>query len=509
MHVTARRLSRPHCFSWKRLLQQVQRLKKFCSMDDFVREKLIEWKLEALIPKFEHEEIDKESFFILDDASIAALVPVIGPRLKLKSHLKKLNEELQLEPVEYGPSAGPSLDQQHEAMSPGLEGTFKIREALEKTPEGKDIICSLDTKQFISLKQRRAMVRILVSHLIERFGETPASVAKKNLASSLVSEFPCLKDQHGNGTEAWYSPGRNHRPATGFIEERLRNVRKRLRSGKCRPNPVENCVTSSLVLQETDISDERAVAMTEWLKNNIWPLNQVEEYMKQTAIYRAKWIRDHGSKTVQEINREYPRLLDTPGMIAQDFAVLHPACAGKLSEKWMPVFKDRILGFASQEKQALGLLSRVDSVCADAQGDMALRLLPVVLPAPVYRIGRKSFRPSCEETRKSFIDLKPVGTNMVEFLSEAQVTRPYPFVLALGDDQRCCQSFVVINGQAMEQSTLVAAVDICFKAFYVFDINFPPQCAPAWEFLQTVVYELPGQESPSIRLLRAFVFATR
>ncbi|KAL7855271.1 hypothetical protein SRHO_G00174610 [Serrasalmus rhombeus] len=43
------------------------------------------------------------------------------------------------------------------------------------------------------------MVRILVSHLIERDGETPALETKKNLASSLVTEFPYLRDQHGNG----------------------------------------------------------------------------------------------------------------------------------------------------------------------------------------------------------------------------------------------------------------------------------------------------------------------
>ncbi|XP_049333160.1 uncharacterized protein LOC111195806 isoform X2 [Astyanax mexicanus] len=484
----------------------------FCFMDTFVKEKLKEWKLDSLIPRFELEEIDKESFILLDDASIAALVPVIGPRLKLRSHLRKLTEsskDPQHELVEYSPTAGPSMDQQHEAMSSGQGELFKIREALNKTPDGRDIVCSLDTEQCLSLKQRRAMVRILVSYLIERFGETPSSETKKNMASSLVTEFPCLKDQHGNGNEAWYSPGRNHRPATGFIEERLRNVRKRLRSGTSRPSHVENNVISSLVLPETEISDERAEAMMEWLKNNIRPLSQVEEYMKQTAIHRAKWIREHGSKTMEEIKREYPRLLDTPGMIAQDFSILHPACAGKLAEKWMPVFKDKILRFASQEKQASGIISKVDSVCTDAQGDMALRLLPVILPASVYRIGRKSFRPSCEETKKSFIDLQPVGTNMVEFLSEAQGTRPYPFVLALGDDQRCSQSFVVINGEAMEQSTLIGAVDVCFKAYYVFDINYPRQCSSVWEFLQTVVYELPGQESPSVRLLRAFIFSTQ
>ncbi len=63
------------------------------------------------------------------------------------------------------------------------------------------------------------------------------------------------------------------------------------------------------------MDSERATQMTEWLKNNIWPASQVEQYMKETAIQRAKWIRDNGSKTIMEIVKEYPRLLDTPGMV--------------------------------------------------------------------------------------------------------------------------------------------------------------------------------------------------
>lgn len=53
--------------------------------------------------------------------------------------------------------------------------------------------------------------------------------------------------------------------------------------------------------------------MTKWL-NNIWPANQVSEYMNETAIQRAQWTRQNGAKTV-EIVRKYPRLLDTPGMM--------------------------------------------------------------------------------------------------------------------------------------------------------------------------------------------------
>ncbi len=70
------------------------------------------------------------------------------------------------------------------------------------------------------------------------------------------------------------------------------------------------------------MDSERATQMTEWLKNNIWPASQVEQYMKETAIQRAKWIRDNGSKTIMEIVKEYPRLLDTPGMVGLKIKLL-------------------------------------------------------------------------------------------------------------------------------------------------------------------------------------------
>lgn len=55
--------------------------------------------------------------------------------------------------------------------------------------------------------------------------------------------------------------------------------------------------------------------MKEWLKNNIWPQDQVSDYMADTAIHRAQWIRSDGSKSLPEILAEYPRFLDTPGMV--------------------------------------------------------------------------------------------------------------------------------------------------------------------------------------------------
>ncbi|KAL1276334.1 hypothetical protein QQF64_035957 [Cirrhinus molitorella] len=91
-----------------------------------------------------------------------------------------------------------------------------------------------------------------------------------------------------------------------------------------------------------------------------------------------------------------------------DFSILNPNSATNLTENWVPVFKDKILQFASREKQTLHLLSNMEMMSA---------VLPVVLPTSVYKIGRKTFRPTFIETRKAFIDIQPIGTNMAEYSS--------------------------------------------------------------------------------------------
>lgn len=53
--------------------------------------------------------------------------------------------------------------------------------------------------------------------------------------------------------------------------------------------------------------------LKDWLRNNHQPLSQVETYMQDTAVYRAKCIRDN-NWTIDHILEEFPRLM-TKGMV--------------------------------------------------------------------------------------------------------------------------------------------------------------------------------------------------
>ena len=52
----------------------------------------------------------------------------------------------------------------------------------------------------------------------------------------------------------------------------------------------------------------------QWLKDNIEPVGQVQDYMRATSEYRREWIRNP-FRTVAEIVSEFQRLLDE-GMVS-------------------------------------------------------------------------------------------------------------------------------------------------------------------------------------------------
>ncbi|TNN29476.1 hypothetical protein EYF80_060375 [Liparis tanakae] len=58
-------------------------------MDDFVRDKLSEWKLSKFIDTFKEQGIDKDSIYCLDDEDIHHLFPTIGPRRNQKQKIPK------------------------------------------------------------------------------------------------------------------------------------------------------------------------------------------------------------------------------------------------------------------------------------------------------------------------------------------------------------------------------------------------------------------------------------
>lgn len=83
---------------------------------------------------------------------------------------------------------------------------------------------------------------------------------------------------------------------------------------------------------------------------------------------------------------------------------------------------------------------------------------------------------------------------------------PQPFVVCRGSRITPSQTYVIIERNALPQQSLMKAIDVCFKAMYIFDIEYQPTCKIAWQFLQVVIYDFTEASiTSSIRNLRAFI----
>lgn len=117
-------------------------------------------------------------------------------------------------------------------------------------------------------------------------------------------------------------------------------------------------------------------------------------------------------------------------------------------------------------------------------------------------------------TNLYFISLQ-VGTNIPDYLQTVQNggIKRQPYILMLGTRLNPSQFFVIIEGLALEQTSLLKAMDACFSAFYVLDLIYPLQCHTTWEFVQKFFYCLEGGKgkavtSPSVRSLRTHLERT-
>ncbi|XP_030848855.1 uncharacterized protein LOC115927278 [Strongylocentrotus purpuratus] len=134
--------------------------------------------------------------------------------------------------------------------------------------------------------------------------------------------------------------------------------------------------------------------------------------------------------------------------------------------------------------------------------NLAFCLLSHLFPG---KKSTKGGRASIQEALDNFIDFQKEGTNVEAYKSSHG--RNQPFILALGG-HFCnpAQTFVVLEHHVLEQKSLVAAVDLCYKIFQIFDLQYPCQARAMWVVMDTIAFDVkPGaQESGAVRAFRAY-----
>ncbi|XP_035713852.1 uncharacterized protein LOC118438145 [Folsomia candida] len=427
---------------------------------------------------------------------------------------------------------------------------FDLNTILRDNEQARRIVEEkIPSNEFILRSDRIAVCNVLIDAIIKILGTNPSKQAMEHLAVDLVKSYPSLGDPRKKSLGAcmWYQSSAFGGGPAGFLEERLKNQRKKLELNHVDIVDNVDICTLSWDSENEEENPERDEKILEYLRQNRG--EGVISSMKTTVFMRRTVIRHELKDNLAGFLRLpgiLPRLFDMEGMIVQDFDLRHPALKLVIYDRW-PKASKLLLNYA--EKSGVDYVRKLDihkPRCDLTDNDvslMAYALLPYILPSCARKIatrvevvnededevsapqpkrskssklqkGRnkapltaqsRTVKASDLDSRNSLILFRSKNTHVSSVLSENK--NPAPFILALGStfDLKMESFFVILDKFAIPcGNSFMLALDTCLKSFTVFYLPPPVESKGVWQFLQYGIAGKPCENevlSPAVQAL--------
>ncbi|XP_035716231.1 uncharacterized protein LOC118439222 [Folsomia candida] len=168
-----------------------------------------------------------------------------------------------------------------------------------------------------------------------------------------------------------------------------------------------------------------------WLINSAAPITQVVQFMTDT--YRLRTSQFKATKNLAELLNQWPRLLDTPGMVEHDFKVVYPDKCDQVLLKW-PAVATQICNYGEKIKvnlDEIGIKKLLSSWSNDDKSIGALVMLPFLTASSAYS-KRNKRRRKITSVESAEFSMQFVIHN-IEDLRISESKRNQPFIICVGD----------------------------------------------------------------------------
>ncbi|XP_043971486.1 uncharacterized protein LOC122830304 [Gambusia affinis] len=171
----------------------------------------------------------------------------------------------------------------------------------------------------------------------------------------------------------------------------------------------------------------------------------VKGKMKATFKHRQNMLHDLDQSSL--ILDHFPRFLDTPGLIEQDFIMLFGEdILGKFVARWPTFYKPKVITVSKSLGQSVHLddllSAQEESSDYEWDSDLAAILLLVHLLPPTAK-GKKHVKVSAAEAADRVVKFMKVGTSMATFLGK--VGSAQPFLLCVGEKKSSILKFYILD----------------------------------------------------------------
>ncbi|KAI5625900.1 hypothetical protein C0J50_14454, partial [Silurus asotus] len=283
--------------------------------------------------------------------------------------------------------------------------------------------------------------------------------------------------------EHFYDPSSH----SGFLELRLRNIRRKLEAGKHRYKKCKvSCDTGSGTDQDLDQGDSSAASEWITLMKRLRPssenISSIQCGMDQTYLRRRSWIMK-GTPTIAEIFDEYPRFLDMPSLLDVEFGKMTNGKTDQFLRRWEASIIPKLKAVAAMEKSDVAsLIKGMEDQTDDEKCYTALVVLTHLLPPlPGSRCSVKcaisfllDFLPVCFIKDIFYVMIQTPKTQPQFICISKSATRQY-IIIARNDR---------VTIPASE--SLTCAVDKLFKLYWVCNVAYPPQLSSVFTFFEYI-----------------------
>ncbi|XP_071834384.1 uncharacterized protein [Apostichopus japonicus] len=118
--------------------------------------------------------------------------------------------------------------------------------------------------------------------------------------------------------------------------------------------------------------------------------------------------------------------------------------------------------------------TKIDDLTKEETKNLAFSLLAIIFRSGRSGKGRKGHN-SANDSVNCFIDVQPEVFDIDQYVKTLKaIETPQPFVVQGKSDNSITNLYH--QGNALPQQSLMKAIDVCFKAIYIFDIEYQPMC---------------------------------
>ncbi|KYN22124.1 hypothetical protein ALC57_05488 [Trachymyrmex cornetzi] len=237
----------------------------------------------------------------------------------------------------------------------------------------------------------------------------------------------------------------------------------------------------------------------EWVKNNIAPWGDVLEKWHKTHKMIMNDIADLQERNLTQIFDNWSLFKHPQGheLINIDFKNMNIAKIELNFNLWMEFFEvvQEVQTINTKDSNVHIMIQELSlkDVTEDNKAVKILHLLPHFVP-PKRSLGKKKFRPSIAIAQESMIkhvntpaDVTRVRLETKTFVATLKLT-VQPYIITVGPNDTVKEIYVCIDETLYTVNSVIKALDICFKAFHVFQLNYPVASEHLWILIQKGIY---------------------